>query len=239
MPKVFFLGIKIMNYNLKTMKIIHILFIPMDEREWELFRFGIRPIHELGFQNSVGRTGSIFGIDCLALSIFNGGEEKTMNQAYFVEAAQGFLELTMPKEALKELEKLDVTHQEDVEVLTLKTNAYMRLKQWKKGLAYGDRGCELYPHDPRSFIQSAFCLHELNKTEEAKQRLLVGPPGIKSIPEFYYNLACYEVALGEFENAKRHLSRAFRMEDRGEYLRRAARQDEDLKPLWNDLPALE
>ncbi|MES2308215.1 MAG: hypothetical protein V4507_05085 [Verrucomicrobiota bacterium] len=162
-----------------------------------------------------------------------------MNEAYFLEAAQGFLELTMPKEALKELERLSAEHQEDLEVLTLKTNAHMRLKQWKKGLVYGNRGCELYPHDPRNFIQSAFCLHELKKTEEAKQRLLGGPPGIKSIPEFYYNLACYEVALGELDNAKRHLSRAFRMEDRGEYLRKAAREDEDLKVLWNDLAELE
>jgi len=161
-----------------------------------------------------------------------------MNQAYFLEAAQGFLELRMPKEALKELEKLSSESQQEMEVLLLKSSAHMYLKQWKKAFTFGNQCCEAYPHDPRCFIQSAFCLHELKRTEEAKNRLLGGPPGIRNIPEFYYNLACYELALGEIDNAKRALSRAFRMDERGEYLRKAAGLDEDLKPLWSDLPSL-
>ena len=144
----------------------------------------------------------------------------------------------MPKEALKELEKLSSESQQEMEVLLLKSSAHMYLKQWKKAFTFGNQCCEAYPHDPRCFIQSAFCLHELKRTEEAKNRLLGGPPGIRNIPEFYYNLACYELALGEIDNAKRDLSRAFRMDERGEYLRKAAGLDEDLKPLWSDLPSL-
>lgn len=162
-----------------------------------------------------------------------------MNEGHLIESAQGFLELRMAREALKELDKLASEHQEDPEVLTLRTNAHMKLHHWRKALDYGDRGCDLYPHDPRFFIQSAFCLHELKQTVAAKNRLLGGPPGIKNIPEFYYNLACYEVALGEIENAKKHLSRAFRMPFRGEDLKQAARSDEDLRKIWEDLAELE
>lgn len=162
-----------------------------------------------------------------------------MNESHFLEAAEGFLELRMPREALKELEKLGAIHGEDPEVLTLMVNAHMKLQHWRKAFAISDRGCDLYPSDARFFIQSAFCLHELRQTSAAKERLLGGPPTMRSIPEFYYNLACYEVALGEIESAKKHLSRAFRMPYRGEELKRAARLDEDLKALWSDLAELE
>ena len=50
------------------------------------------------------------------------------------------------------------------------------------------------------------------------------------MPIFLFNLACYESQLGDIERAKKHLGHAIEL--RGE-LRRAALEDEDLRPLWD------
>ena len=47
-----------------------------------------------------------------------------------------------------------------------------------------------------------------------------------------YNLACYYCQLGEMEKAKCHLKKAFEIDLNW---RKAALEDEDLKPLWNCL----
>jgi Tfp pilus assembly protein PilF len=48
----------------------------------------------------------------------------------------------------------------------------------------------------------------------------------------FYNLACYECRLGEIEKARNYLKKAF---DLDLNWRKAALDDEDLKPLWNSL----
>jgi hypothetical protein len=47
-----------------------------------------------------------------------------------------------------------------------------------------------------------------------------------------YNLACYYCQLGEIETAKRYLKKAFEIDLNW---RKAALEDEDLKPLWDSL----
>ena len=51
-------------------------------------------------------------------------------------------------------------------------------------------------------------------------------------PAIPYNLACYYCQLGEIENAKRYLRQAFEIDPNW---RKAALEDEDLKPLWDSL----
>jgi hypothetical protein len=47
-----------------------------------------------------------------------------------------------------------------------------------------------------------------------------------------YNLACYCCQLGEIENAKKYLQKAFEIDSTW---RLQALDDEDLKPLWDSL----
>jgi hypothetical protein len=47
-----------------------------------------------------------------------------------------------------------------------------------------------------------------------------------------YNLACYHCQRREIENAKRYLRQAFEIDPNW---RKAALEDEDLKPLWDSL----
>jgi Tfp pilus assembly protein PilF len=48
----------------------------------------------------------------------------------------------------------------------------------------------------------------------------------------FYNLACYECQLGETKSAKDYLKKAFELDLNW---RKAALEDEDLKPLWDSL----
>ena len=51
-------------------------------------------------------------------------------------------------------------------------------------------------------------------------------------PAIPYNLACYYCQLGEMEKAKRYLKDAFEIDLNW---RKAALDDEDLRPLWDSL----
>ena len=52
---------------------------------------------------------------------------------------------------------------------------------------------------------------------------------------FHYNVACYICQLGDLEKAKVTLHRAFKLESR---YRVMARDDEDLKPLWETIEGI-
>lgn len=159
-----------------------------------------------------------------------------MNDTYFFKIAEGFLELKMPKEALKELKFISSKYQNSIPVLRLKIKAHKRLREWQKACSYADHGCDLYSMNI-FFFESAFCLHELKRSKEARDRLLEATfDGWNSA--YYYNLACYEVALGEIPMAKKHLSIAFSTDEFGKELQKDSVKDHDLKPLWDTLPHL-
>jgi tetratricopeptide (TPR) repeat protein len=67
---------------------------------------------------------------------------------------------------------------------------------------------EKAPGDPVFFVNSAFCLHELGQTAEARELLLGGPDSLRERPLYHYNLACYEARLGDLGEARRRLARA-------------------------------
>ena len=86
----------------------------------------------------------------------------------------------------------------------------------------------MVPDDPVLFINSAYCMHALGRTGEAKELLLGGPASLRERPLFHYNLACYEAQLGDLPEARRRLTRA--VELRPDLAERAT-TDPDLAPL--------
>jgi tetratricopeptide (TPR) repeat protein len=86
----------------------------------------------------------------------------------------------------------------------------------------------LDPDDPTHFINSAYCLHELGRTAEARELLLGGPAALLERPLYHYNLACYEAQLGDLARAQRRLARAVELQPD---LAGCAPSDPDLAPL--------
>ncbi len=143
-------------------------------------------------------------------------------------AAQGYIELDMPAEALRELDELPPLDQEIQEVLQVRLFILMRGRRWREAMEVCDRLRHADPAQTTGFIHGAFCLHELGQTREAKELLLSGPPALLREATYYYNLGCYDAVLGNLAEAQQAIETSFKMDDK---FREIAKYDPDLKDV--------
>jgi predicted Zn-dependent protease len=143
-------------------------------------------------------------------------------------AAQGYAELSMFDDAIGELDSLPTPVVKHGTVLELRTVILMQAKRWKTALSSARVLCRVEPERTSGFIHSAFCLHELGRTAEARDLLIAGPEALHIEPTFHYNLACYECALGNLALARLHLDKSFQLDKK---FRDFARSDPDLAAL--------
>jgi len=149
------------------------------------------------------------------------------HQRLFV-AAQGYSELGLPELALAELDSLPKEIQTSTIAVEARLSVFMQAKRWKSALPIGRELCRIAPDKTAGFIHAAFCLHELGHSREARELLVSGPAALKAEPTYHYNLACYEAALGNIDQARAHLKVSFAMD---KSLKDYARSDPDLKAL--------
>lgn len=145
-----------------------------------------------------------------------------------ISAAQGYTELGMLEDALAELDGIEPSMREGAPVIEMRLLILMRAKRWSEALPLGVQLSVAHPEATAGFVHAAFCLHELGRTLEAKKMLLSGPAAMQNEPTFFYNLACYEVALGDSTNALVNLERSFKIDKR---YRQFAETDPDLIPI--------
>jgi predicted Zn-dependent protease len=149
-----------------------------------------------------------------------------------VRIAEGYSELGMLDDALEELDQLDAEQQERVEILRMRIDILLRKQLWTEALQLSQRFCATNPNQPYGFVHTAFCLHELGRTDEAKQTLLDGPASLLDEPVYYYNLACYDTVLGNLEQAKAYLRASFRLD---KSFREMAKTDPDLEQIRDEV----
>jgi len=143
-------------------------------------------------------------------------------------AAQGYLELEMPEEALREINSLPADVLAEEGPLQVKMAILMRLKRWAEALAICADLRRLFPEQTVGFVHGAFCLHESGRTREAKELLLSGPPSLLQEPTYHYNLGCYDAVLGNLSEAQNHLKLSFQLNEK---FREIAKYDPDLKAV--------
>jgi tetratricopeptide (TPR) repeat protein len=90
------------------------------------------------------------------------------------------------------------------------------------------------PDDPDGWIGRSFALHEMKRTEEARDYLQRVVDKFPKISVIRYNLACYECQLGSLEKARDWLAKAFKVGDT-KAIKRMALDDRDLEPLWKEI----
>lgn len=147
-------------------------------------------------------------------------------------AAQGYFELGMMDDALEELGNLPRALQSRLDVLQMRLCACMRIHRWDDALRASEDLCQLQPHEAMGYIHAAFCLHELGRTPEARDMLLAGPAALLREATYFYNLGCYDAALGNIESAHTHLQASFKLDQK---FREYAKTDPDLKSVWATL----
>jgi predicted Zn-dependent protease len=143
-------------------------------------------------------------------------------------AAQGYIELDMPGEALRELDSLPDGARECEPAMQMRLFIVMRARQWQEAAALCERMRKVMPENSTGFIHGAFCLHEMGRTAEARALLLAGPAELKLEPTYHYNLGCYAAVLGDQEEARRYLNASFQMDKK---FRDIARLDPDLRSV--------
>lgn len=143
-------------------------------------------------------------------------------------AAQGYLELEMPEEALREINSLPADVLREEGPLQVKMAIHLRLKHWHEALAICVELRRLYPEQTVGYVHGAFCLHEMGRTREAKELLLSGPPSLLQEPTYHYNLGCYDAVLGNLAEAQNHLKLSFQLNEK---FREIAKCDPDLKSV--------
>ena len=149
-----------------------------------------------------------------------------------LEAAHGYIELGMFREANEELEGIDAFCRSLPEVLHARLRIYHGLKKWEAMAAIANKLVEWNPSEPEYFVCLAYATRRLDSLEAARVILLRGEEIHPQEGTIQFNLACYESQLGNIEIAKEHLSRATLADAEFKLM---ALDDEDLKPLWDSL----
>lgn len=143
-------------------------------------------------------------------------------------AAQGYSELGLPELAMEELALIPEDFQHEAVVVETRLSVLMQARRFREALPHSQELCRLQPEKTAGFIHAAFCLHEMGNTQGARELLLSGPAALKAEATYHYNLACYEAALGNLDQARAHLDVSFAMDKK---LRDHARTDPDLRTL--------
>jgi predicted Zn-dependent protease len=154
------------------------------------------------------------------------------SQQRTLTAVQGYLELGMCREALKELQTLPADLRSKPLVLELETVVLIRAHRWKAAARAAKHLCKIQPDLPAGYIHLAYCLHEMGETAAARQTLLCGPSALEKEGTYFYNLACYDAVLGDIDAARKHLARSIRIDKR---FRDFAKTDRDLVALHTEL----
>ena len=153
---------------------------------------------------------------------------------HHVLAVLGWIELGNPAEAATELAQVPAALMDHPDVLEVRWQLGARRAEWAACAGFGAALVEALPDRPFGWIHRSFALHEMRRTQQARDLLV---PAVSRFPKEWvirYNLACYACQLGRLEEARDWLDQAVRIGERSRILA-MAREDRDLAPLWKGL----
>ncbi len=157
--------------------------------------------------------------------------------SHYLNAATGWLELGLPDEAEAELRRLSRTSRLHPDSLAVEWEILARTQRWREALTVATLILEIDATRPTGWINRSYALHELKRTAEARQALLVAHPRFPTVGVIPYNLACYACQMGHLEEARRWLREAIARDGRAVVVDRA-RQDPDLRPMLAEIELL-
>ena len=150
-----------------------------------------------------------------------------------LDAAEGWLGLGDHLSANEELDRIAAPLRRTPPVLILRWEVFFAAKNWPLAAEVACALTQLKPDDERGWLHYSFALHELKRTAQARDNLLDVIDHFPKYAIMRYNLACYECQLGNLDQAREHLKKAFALKG-GSDLRAGSLSDPDLKPLWHE-----
>jgi Flp pilus assembly protein TadD len=159
--------------------------------------------------------------------------------SHFAIAADGWLELGNPREALHELSRIERQYWNHPDVLELRWRVHAAEQNWERALMVARELVHAAPARPHAWIVHAYALRRvagggLKAAWKALQPALKAFPTEECIP---YNLSCYACQMNELAEAQKLLVTALTVGPRDDVKKRAL-ADPDLKPLWSVIARL-
>jgi tetratricopeptide (TPR) repeat protein len=151
---------------------------------------------------------------------------------HYWQAAIGYVELGMFAEADSQLDEIDPFNRAAPEVLSVRLAIYRGLGKWELMQQIAKRLNDFEPQNVQWTISLAYATRRTYSIDVAMEILLNAEPKFPQEGAIPYNLACYYCQIQEMEKAKNYLEKAFKIDS---IWRKAALDDEDLKPLWKSL----
>ncbi len=149
-----------------------------------------------------------------------------------LEAVRGYCELQLPELAREELEPLRAALGQAPVFTEMELLILLQEERWADGHALAETLRHRAPEHPSGWLQAAYCLHELKRTQEALQLLTMAPRPLREEPLFHYNCGCYLAVLGQPREAVVAVRKAFELDAS---FRENARNDPDLATIRDQL----
>jgi len=160
--------------------------------------------------------------------------DPTFPDHHHLLAADGWLDLGLPGEALRELDRLPEAIRRSLIAANLSWRAHATRHDWTQAWAVADQMVADHPDDASGWLHRSYTLHELRRTREATEALLPAVAKFPTHPVVPYNLACYACQLGDADAARRWLAEVVRLKGVA-YLRDLAMDDPDLAVLRDEI----
>jgi predicted Zn-dependent protease len=156
--------------------------------------------------------------------------------SHVLQATVGWLELGAPHEALSELQSLSEENRGHPDVLEVQWLIQAAQKDWSAAVSTANQLVQNAPERPAGWLHRAYAVRraEGGGLQQAWDLLL---PAARKFPKecvIPYNLACYACQLGQLADSRRWFEMAQRAGE-PDTLKRMALEDEDLRPLWDEI----
>lgn len=150
---------------------------------------------------------------------------------HYLSGATGWLGLDNTQEAWLELQNIRPEFRCHPDVLEVEYDILAAQEKWLEATKTASTLTKIAPKRVIGWVHHAYALHELKRTQEARDTLKSVLLRFEGDWLIRYNLACYECQLGNREAALSWLKTAAQLGKRSE-VRAMALEDHDLEPLW-------
>lgn len=127
--------------------------------------------------------------------------------AFHLNAATGWLLLQNPSEAEAEFKKLSQPYPSHPQYLRVKCRLLIAQKRWPEALQVSRQQLRLSPAHSQGWVDLAYCLHELQRTDEAYFTLRAASQKFPRNSVVTFNLACYCCHLKRYDDALNWVNR--------------------------------
>jgi predicted Zn-dependent protease len=153
--------------------------------------------------------------------------------SHHLNAAEGWVELSVFDEAQTELTKIRPEFRNHPDVVEMCWIIAAKARQWPQALALARKMARLAPEEPNGWAYEASSLIELHRPLEAYSLLLEAQQRFPDDETMAYDLGCVCCVLGCANEAFLWIRRAIDLG--GLQVKRRAKDDPRLQPIWKDL----